>query len=649
MTLLHKRALVAGVLFAAIACSDDPTGPQESSDGTIALDHATLVDFAAGDASVWLTLPVVPDSHYVIEVAPSEGAIYVSPFDSVNGSMLGNYAKVDGATPALLRTTPVIAAPAGGSIAYRIDPTPEGSDVRAVLTPRLVPAGPEHITATIALGDSVVGEALDAAGDVDVFTFTGTSGQIVEPMIHIPGPVGVEQAICANLLSPSGAHLGAVSGFPGDTVLTDIQGTRITLPATGVYRLRVNSGRNGCFGWGGQGPYIGPYTFALAEIDPGPESVSATLAAGDTVTSEAIDQIGDIDRFTIHGAPGSLVIVYYRTLGEKLRFDVPGRSVQVSLSGDSSWLDRPSGRIHLPESGEVTVTFSGFSDGPGGATGPYQFYVQGIDPDPESVPAEVAYGEVVSDETIDTPGDVDRFTFSGTAGQLGIVHLSALGAPPSGVLALQLYAPNGSAVGPEVVSTAADQDSVDRATGRQVLPSTGTYTVEVRGLRDGHRNDIGAYRIETRLLDIHPESLSDTFDVADSLVGESLDEWGDLDDFYFTLTDSVWIEIGVGIQSSNGGGGIWMTVVDVSTGETLASRLVLSPAYEVTNPVPAHPATYRLRLEGVGDGAPASGPYVAQVFTSPLGTVPKAGAVRRIRVPAQTSDQGGAGKRAPRH
>jgi hypothetical protein len=626
MTPFRKRALLLGALLAAIACSDGATGPTESPDGRLPLDHATLVDFAAGDTSVWLTLEAQPDSYYVLEVAPEHGGVYVTPFDSANGSPIGAYAQVTRATPAPLRLTQVIVCPAGGSIAYRIDPSPYGSAARVVLTARLVPAGPEHAPTGIAIGDSISGESLDAPADVDVFTFVGVAGQIVEPRIHLPGPAGSTESICASLSAPNGAHLGAVSGFPGDTVLTNIQGGRITLPATGTYQIRVNSGRNGCFGWGGYGPYTGPYALVLSGIDPAPESASATLVAGDTVTSEAIDQIGDIDRFTIHGAPGSLVIVYYRTLGQTIRFDVQGHSTHLSFTGDSSWLDRPSGRIQVPESGEVTVSFSGFSDGPGGSTGPYQFFVQGIDPDPESVPAGVAFGEVVSGEAIDIPGDVDRFTFSGIAGQLGIVHLSALGAPPSGALALQLYAPNGSAVGPEVVSTAADQDSVDRATGRQVLPSTGTYTVEVRGLRNGYRYDIGAFRMGPRLLDQHPESLPDTFAIADSLVGESLDEWGDLDDFYFTITDSVWIEVGVGFQSPNVGGAVWMTVDDVSTGERLANRLVFSPNTEVTNPVPAHPGTYRLRMEAADAAQPTTGPYSVHIYTFPLSGTARASA-----------------------
>jgi hypothetical protein len=637
MKQFRKPLLLAGGILAALACSADPTGPRESPDGQLPLDQATLVDFAAGDTSAWLTIEVVPDSYYVVEVTPKRGGVYLTPFDSADGSQIGPYSGVTEASPAELRVSHVAVGTAHGSIAYRIDPSPYGSAARAVVTARQVPAGPEDAVAAIAIGDSISGESLDTPGDVDLFTFSASAGQIIEPTIHLPGPAGLTKSICANVLAPDGTELGSVSGYPGDTILDASQGGRIELPATGSYRLRVNSGRNGCFWWGDNGAYLGPYTFALTEIDPAPESAGAALAVGDTVTSESIGQVGDIDRFTIHGTPGSFVIVYYRTLGDLLRLEVPGRPAQFSFSEDSSWLDRPSGRILLPESGEVTISFLGHVDGPGGSTGPYQFFVHGVDPAPESVPAAVVFGEVVSGETLDTPGDVDRFTFSGTAGQLGNVHLSALGAPPSGALALRLYAPNGSALGPEVVSTAADQDSVDRATGRQLLPSTGTYTVEVRGLRDGHRNDLGAYRIEPRLLDVHPESLPDTFDIADSLVGESLDEWGDIDDFYFTLTDSVWFEVGVGIQAVNGVvGAIRIAVTDVATGDTLAFRQVLAPAYEVTNPVPAHPATYRLRVVGVGfteDAEPASGPYTAQVYASPLSAKPPASTARRIAAP----------------
>lgn len=629
MTTFRNRLLFLGALAAAAACGDAPTGPTESSDGSLPLDHATLVDFAQGDTSTWLTLETQPDSYYVLEVAPKDGAIYVTPFAEGSGTPIGPYVLVSDSTPTILRTTPVAVGPATGSIRYRIDASPLRHSARAVITARQVPAGPELVAAAVTLGDSIAGESLDAPDDVDLFAFTGTSGQVIEPMIHIPGPDGFAQSICASLLAPDGTPLGGVSGFPGDTILTSLQGGRITLPATGTYRLRVNSGRNGCAGWSDFVPYVGPYTFALPVIDPSPETGPQDLGAGDTVTTEGIDRIGDIDRFTIHGAPGSQVELFLQTLGGKLRLDIGGHFDQISVPGDTSWLDRASGRITIPDSGKVTATIAGFTDGPGGDVGPYRFYVDGASPAPESTSPAIAFGDTVSGESIDKLVDVDRFTFTGTTGQLVNVHFSAIGAVPNGSLTLQLYAPDGSTVGPSVSSTVADQDSVDRATGRQTLPAAGTYTVEVRGSDDRDRNDVGAYRVWLRQLDAHPESLADTFNVADPLVGESLDEWGDLDDFYFTLTDSVWIEVGVGFQAPTSTGAVWMTVDDVATGERLANRLLLAGASEGTNPVPAHPGTYRLRIDGVDTALPTSGPYTVWISTSPLSSPAPVGAAAR--------------------
>ena len=47
-----------------------------------------------------------------------------------------------------------------------------------------------------------------------------------------------------------------------------------------------------------------PYTFQLRPIDRRPERATTTLAAGDTVASESLDHVGDIDAFTLTGTPG---------------------------------------------------------------------------------------------------------------------------------------------------------------------------------------------------------------------------------------------------------------------------------------------------------------------------------------------------------
>lgn len=601
MKMFRRHLLFSGALITAIGCSGDPTGPRESPDGRLELDEATLVDFAVGDTSAWLTLETEQDSFYVLEVAPKDGGIYVTPFDSVNGSQIGPYAQVTEASPAVLRVTHVVGGGAHGGITYRIDPSPFGAAARAVVTARRVPAGPEHISGVIALDAAITGESLDAPGDVDLFTFTGTSGQIIEPMIHIPGPEGVTLAICANISTPNGAVLGAVSAFPGDTVLTDFQGGRLTLPTTGIYQIRVNSGRNGCFGWGGNGPYVGAYTFDIALIDLAPETASADLAPGDTVTTEGIDRIGDIDLFTVHGTPGTQVNLFLRGIGVMMRLEVPGLPMLVSLVADTSLLDTPSGRRTLPDSGKVTVKVTGYYDGPGGTTGLYQLAVYAIDPAPEVRPAAIALDDTVTGEAIGFPGDIDRFTFAGTAGQFVNVHLSAVGALPNGSLALQLFAPNGSSMGAAIGSIVTDQDSVDRATGRRELPVTGTYTVEVRGSDDRHREDIGVYRVIPRLINTAPELRPAFLAPGDSVVGESLDEWGDVDEFFVTIADSTVFAVVVDFGAPGVFGSVRMTLTDTATADTLGTLVVASQTLDATPGIILPPGTYRIRMEGVLD------------------------------------------------
>ncbi|HTA73272.1 MAG TPA: PPC domain-containing protein, partial [Gemmatimonadaceae bacterium] len=106
----------------------------------------------------------------------------------------------------------------------------------------------------------------------------------------------------------------------------------------------------------------------------------------------------------------------------------------------------------------------------------------------------------VTGESIDSFGDLDQFTFSGTAGQKIVVEF----ATPQGVyedathlggtLVLQVLAPDGTALGQ--ISSGNPTPLTAQTTGTLTLPSTGQYTISVSGGNNG-QGGFGAYVFAT--------------------------------------------------------------------------------------------------------------------------------------------------------
>ena len=128
------------------------------------------------------------------------------------------------------------------------------------------------------------------------------------------------------------------------------------------------------------------------------------------------------------------------------------------------------GRVVAPESGTYALVVESFA----GGTGPYSIEVA---PVPDDVTAPVTPGEPVSGE-ITAPGERHLYTFASTAGD--IVYLRGDG-PCGGSAAYRLLTPSGGQLGgvPYVC------DDI----GRQVLPESGTYTMQVESYAGGS----GAY------------------------------------------------------------------------------------------------------------------------------------------------------------
>jgi hypothetical protein len=74
---------------------------------------------------------------------------------------------------------------------------------------------------------------------------------------------------------------------------------------------------------------------------------------------------------------------------------------------------------------------------------------------PEHIKPAIAIGQIVSGESIDSVGDIDVFTFNGTAGKQVIEYVQAI-APSTDGVTMSLYATNPDSVLEPITSAGGD-------------------------------------------------------------------------------------------------------------------------------------------------------------------------------------------------
>jgi hypothetical protein len=129
--------------------------------------------------------------------------------------------------------------------------------------------------------------------------------------------------------------------------------------------------------------YEGAYRFQVYVVNHAPERASATLVPGDTLTSESIDHVGDVDEFMIIGTPGASFDVFLEASASAHRLQAeiitdPSRGVQwiAYASPGQRLLDNQSGTFSLPPSGQAKVTVHDDESNGGLYRGAYRLFVQ---------------------------------------------------------------------------------------------------------------------------------------------------------------------------------------------------------------------------------------------------------------------------------
>lgn len=350
---------------------------------------------------------------------------------------------------------------------------------------------PETVRDTIAVGDTIQGEAVDVPGDVDTYHFYGVLGQHVNLMLQGLVALNSSGAFWAWVYGPG--HIGPIALLVSPSqgsALTDYQTLRMDLPASGWYTLTVSVAD--------ASPVPAqrrPYRFAVIPVSSAPETHGASLAVGDSVTTEAIDVRGDWDQFALTATPGEEL---YALFGDGAMLGA-NPSIQVlDSAGDTLAANvgqglRVVGPFRVPPAGAVEIAV--FEVGPtyrqcmdSGCPGIYAFTGQYIlqmrvlRRAPETATAVYVLGDTISTEAIDTAGDIDEFHLTATPGDT----LSAwyrLGADPQ---------PAGSLISLEVIDSATGSSLVQSefvyragsdflSPGPFVVPASGRVTIRFRG------------------------------------------------------------------------------------------------------------------------------------------------------------------------
>ncbi len=594
-------ALTAGGA-AAVACSDSPFEPRGVGERISA--GVVVTGSVASDTVRRYTFHAEAGREYAVFVDALDGSVLLGVYDSathapraVGFDHAGTGGLYETATNNFLGLEGVLL------IEVRRD---LGSTATTALFQFLVyqvNTSPEGHSAEFAIGDTVTGERLEPFVDVDHFVAAGHAGQEVVGWLEALA-TGVGD-LRLTVLSPDSQYLASAasvrSGGPAYVLPTQ----PFALPADGDYGFEVRAGR------GSGAPFTGPYRFWIRAINLAPEHGSPLAPLGTPIDGEKIDEYADVDEFRFSGTAGQELNVFVQALSSSARVEVKDfgggvLAAAASSSSDTGLTDHGTGRFRLPAAGTYTLRVTaGLSLAD---TGAYRLLLYPIDRRPEHVPATVVIGDTVAGESVDLPGDVDEFAFTGPQGQQVNVFYQALGGPGAAVLRLELVSPTDSTLR-AAVSFGADTTLLYRQTGRVTLPATGTYTIRVSGVLDGLGRDRGPYRFFVYPVNTKPESLPDTLAFGDSVFGESIAIAGDLDEFRVTAPDSSGANLVLQVGPDANGGTLTAELVNNASGTIVTQLFAYTPgSADLSGTLFLAPGVYTVRVQGYGA---ADGPSLA--------------------------------------
>jgi hypothetical protein len=557
--------VAALVVAAAFVACDSPTGPgNHRAVQRISLEQTVADEVAPDDTSRRYSFVSSDSGLYGVYVQLLEGRATLLVQDSATHAIRTAISLLPSTGPLHAQATAPFILPRGATTVIEIRALPFGSTAPFRLQPHRIDTRPEHqlLGNQFAIGDTIATESLDDILDVDEFTTTGTAGQEIAAAIKATGSTGTE-GITLTVFDPN--HFFTTYTFTSAGEPGAVTG-RFALPTSGTYRFRVQSIL------GLQGRYTGPFTFWSYRIKRAPEHVSAALVENTISGGEDLAPPGDVDEFTFYPTAGTEYNVFLQSKRPALvrlqAFDAGGNYLAFvdAVPADTGMFEHATGRFSSPTP-MMTMRVFGEEDHAVTDTGAYRLFLYRVNPLPEHVPATMAPGDTVSGESIDVPGDVDEFTFSGTAGEEMNLAFQAL--PTSDVLRVDVVNPSGQSVA-YAETFVAGTSLYQQLTGLFTLPVTGAYRVRVTGSNSRYGYDVGPYRFFLYRVSRQPESVPATLSLGDSVSGESIGLPGDVDEFRVTVPDSGGANLVLELESIAGGGVLSGLVLDSATGVGIA-------------------------------------------------------------------------------
>ncbi|MFL5386929.1 MAG: PPC domain-containing protein [Longimicrobiaceae bacterium] len=283
-------------------------------------------------------------------------------------------------------------------------------------------------------------------------------------------------------------------------------------------------------------------------------------------------------------------------------------AVLAAVTAAAAGREEPSAVVHLEAGTVYRLLVSAAS---GSAGGGYRVRVDSVGNAPERVPAELPVDAVVEGERLESPADVDDFTFTGAAGELYIAFLQA--APGGGALRATVPHPGFSGATLTLVDSHGGDAALEtQSTGRFELPASGTYHLKVSAL-PGAAASPGDYRLQLRRVGMGPESRPAALPANDTVAGEAIDYVGDIDEFTLTGTPGDRYNLFFRAEPASASGTLWLEAASVPTGADVrrapsnGSQVLLDNATgSITLPASG---SYRVRVYGNSDRALDRGAY----------------------------------------
>ncbi len=401
--------LFVAVLAAACGDSAGPSGgPRPVPTVPVALGDTVLADLSR-DTLLYYDVHSDSAVEFAVFVQNESGVALLGVWDTaVPNNTITNTMPATDPVPGHLLWHRTARVPIGAGQSRRIGLLHRQGRGRTRFWVYPVNRAPETLAAAAAPGDTVTGEALENSADVDEFTITLSAGTEIVLFGRRLQLTGVRGAV-VELRDLSRTLLASTTlGLPPE--LEASHTWRIPIAQGGVHRMAV-SGFTLDHDSAETVPL--PFQVQLRTVNRGPENGPVTLVAGDTLESEAIDFVGDIDEFEVTVQAGDEYNLAVQQPGGSPSIDLIGTAVEpwrqvLSPGGDALLGPRSTGRFTVTATGLLHLRVESQS-ADNFLRGPYRLFLYRINRAPEAMAATISAGASVSGEAIDFPGDIDEF------------------------------------------------------------------------------------------------------------------------------------------------------------------------------------------------------------------------------------------------